>query len=473
MYGLSGGKRKATSSLDSDEDDEEYKGGTFMDSFLSDLAGPSYVSSSENFFDSSSQSGLAFNLGMFNLEHLEYNDLSVRSSSSLLSNSENLDSSSHTVSSSTASSYLHHGGRHHHSSMDESPMQIDNMYHTIPGELGNKNNGNYLSIPGYGSPVNSFIKQEDQSGVVSTGLWNARADIVVDEQPPIEVRTRTPNENRSFFIAATVAPRYYYNPSDPNFSPYTVKVELLYYDDYSVVPNQKILGGTKTQPIMENGKVKFDNLCMSEASTKHEEREFCLEFIFVQATSRDHPLQREIRSGVRTKGFYAYSHKKVLTRRQKVELRAMSPTYCNNLNGGEEMHVVGSPFIKGPSLKVVIRTEHGHTVDIKYAEGKLERYSESVLFFKLPPYPNYHSVLLSLRLPPPSSSSSSQSSSTGSYHHHHHDNYNSFDTSYSTGNKSNNNSNNNDLIAFSAYVSVTNDSRHFSNQLKLTYYYKT
>lgn len=464
MYrGSSGGKRKATNALDSDEDlddDEDYKGGTFMDSFLSDLTGQSFASS-DNFFDSSSQSGLAFNLGMFNLEQLEYNDLSVRSSSSLLSNStlenESLDASS-------TSSFLHHNNRllgsHLHHSPDESPMQIDSMYHSIPGELGSKSGGNFLNIPGYGSPVSSFIKQEDQSSTIAGGLWNGRTDIVVDEQPPIEVRTRTPNENRSFFIAATVAPRYYYNPSDPNFSPYTVKVELLYYDDYSVVPNQKILGGTKTQPIMENGKVKFDNLCMSEASTKHEEREFCLEFIFVQSPSRDHPLPREIRSGVRTKGFYAYSHKKVLTRRQKVELRAMSPTYCNNLNGGEEMHVVGSPFIKGPSLKVVIRTEHGHTIDIKYAEGKLERYSESVLFFKLPPYPNYHSVLLSLRLPPSSSSSSSSGAYGGN-------DTSSFDPHHPTTHKGNN------VIAFNAFVSVTNDSRHFSNQLKLTYYYKT
>jgi hypothetical protein len=117
---------------------------------------------------------------------------------------------------------------------------------------------------------------------------------------------------------------------------------------------------------------------------------------------------------------------------EKVELRAISPTKCN-VTGGEEMHVVGSPFIKGPSLKVMFRTEHG-VIDIKYAEGRLERYSESVLFFKVPPYPNYPSLLLM-------KSGDLMDNGDGS-------------------------------LAFEAFVSVTNDSRHFSNQLKLIYYHK-
>jgi len=46
------------------------------------------------------------------------------------------------------------------------------------------------------------------------------------------------------------------------------------------------------------------------------------------------------------------------------------------------MHVIGSPFIRGPSLKLVLRTPQG---DIT-ASG-LELYSETVLFFTLPAYP--------------------------------------------------------------------------------------
>ena len=48
---------------------------------------------------------------------------------------------------------------------------------------------------------------------------------------------------------------------------------------------------------------------MSEASTKHAEKEFCLEFYFIQMDGK------EIKSGRTTNAFYAYSHTKVLTRR--------------------------------------------------------------------------------------------------------------------------------------------------------------
>lgn len=115
------------------------------------------------------------------------------------------------------------------------------------------------------------------------------------------------------------------------------------------------------------------------------------------------------------------------------------------------MHVVGAPFIKGPSLKVVFRTEHGQIIDIKYAEGKLERFSDSVLFFKVPPYPNSQAILLSNGLPP----GTKRNNNTPTF----------IDPSGSNGSS--------DMLTLTAYVSVTNDSRHFSNQLKFTYYFKT
>ena len=46
------------------------------------------------------------------------------------------------------------------------------------------------------------------------------------------------------------------------------------------------------------------------------------------------------------------------------------------------MHVIGSPFIQGPALALVVRTPHGD-VNIK----SIEYFSDSVLFFDLPPYP--------------------------------------------------------------------------------------
>lgn len=46
------------------------------------------------------------------------------------------------------------------------------------------------------------------------------------------------------------------------------------------------------------------------------------------------------------------------------------------------MHVIGSPFIQGPALNIIFRTPHGDVI-----AKPVEYYSDSVLFFHLPPYP--------------------------------------------------------------------------------------
>merc|ERR1711907_21030 len=138
---------------------------------------------------------------------------------------------------------------------------------------------------------------------------------------------------------------------------------------------QTILGGTKAVPISDDGIVVFDTLCMTEASTKHAEKEFCLEFYYIQSDGKETSSRRT------SNPFYAYSHKKVLTRRKNISLRALSKSY-GPVTGGGEYHIVGTPFIKGPSLKCLICTSHG-SVEIKYSDGSLERYSETVLFFRL------------------------------------------------------------------------------------------
>ena len=134
------------------------------------------------------------------------------------------------------------------------------------------------------------------------------------------------------------------------------------------------MGGTKTVALLPDGTAIFDNLWISESSTKHKEREFCIEFILLK--SDGHELLRKC-----SKPFYAYSHKKVLQRRGNVKLRTLSKTY-GRIAGGEQMHVIGTPFIQGPALSLLFRTPHGD-VPVK----NLEYYSDSVLFFELPPYP--------------------------------------------------------------------------------------
>lgn len=110
---------------------------------------------------------------------------------------------------------------------------------------------------------------------------------------------------------------------------------------------------------------------MTEASTKHAEKEFCLEFYYIQTDGKESSSRRT------TNSFYAYSHKKVLTRRsisllyhyclfylfvcfsENVSLRALSKPY-GPITGGGEYHIVGTPFIKGPALKCLISTAHGN-----------------------------------------------------------------------------------------------------------------
>jgi hypothetical protein len=47
-----------------------------------------------------------------------------------------------------------------------------------------------------------------------------------------------------------------------------------------------------------------------------------------------------------TRPFYAYSHKRVLSRRRNLKLRSLNRGY-GSFEGGDEMHVVGMPFING------------------------------------------------------------------------------------------------------------------------------
>jgi hypothetical protein len=200
---------------------------------------------------------------------------------------------------------------------------------------------------------------------------NPAVELVVERQPPVEVRTRTPSENRNFGVTVRVAGDY------ERLGIEKVEVRLCYALPGDSALKQSILGGKKVVILQEDGRAVFDNLSMCEASTKHGEREFCLEFV---------PLRTDGQSlgnfGVKTNPFYAYSHMKVLTRRKSVKLRTLSKN-VGRMAGGEEMHVVGQPFIRGPSLKVVFRTPHGDVI-----APKLEIYSDSVLFFESPPYPN-------------------------------------------------------------------------------------
>lgn len=66
---------------------------------------------------------------------------------------------------------------------------------------------------------------------------------------------------------------------------------------------------------------------------------------------------------------------------ESVKLRTLNKSH-GSIHGGDKMHVIGQPFIKGPSLSIIFSTPHGDVTALNP-----ELYSDSVLFFEAPPYP--------------------------------------------------------------------------------------
>eukprot|EP00005_Dracoamoeba_jomungandri_P009985 CAMPEP_0174264342 /NCGR_PEP_ID=MMETSP0439-20130205/22212_1 /TAXON_ID=0 /ORGANISM="Stereomyxa ramosa, Strain Chinc5" /LENGTH=403 /DNA_ID=CAMNT_0015350173 /DNA_START=47 /DNA_END=1258 /DNA_ORIENTATION=- len=238
------------------------------------------------------------------------------------------------------------------------------------------NNNNAQSKQQYNNLPTSFDPMVNLLKTVKLDTSEKPVQLIVCRQPPEEVRTRTPSENRTFSCVVKVQGNY------EQVGLESIQVKLAYGSPSTVDVKQQILGGEKVVRIQKDARCVFDNLSIREASTKHGEKEFCLEFI---------PLTRDGRPlgnfGVKTTSFYTYSHMKVLTRRRNVNIRALKKE-VGLMQGGENQHVIGQPFIQGPSLRVVFRTPHG---DVE--APALERFSDSVLFFKIPPYPNLSSVL--------------------------------------------------------------------------------
>jgi hypothetical protein len=224
--------------------------------------------------------------------------------------------------------------------------------------------------------MSTFIPKTEPARIKH--LSGDEIDIQIDGQPPGEVRTRTPSETRTFTVTAKILGNY------KKMGASIMKIALLYdkNDMAEAEPVKKdILGGTKTVPVLNDGTVIFDTLTISESSTKHKEREFCLELTLLR--NDGHELLKR-----RTRSFYAYSHKKVLQRRGSVKLRTLSKGW-GKISGGDAMHVIGSPFIQGPALSLIVRTPHGDVT-----AKPLEYYSDSVLFFELPPYPLPEGLLI-------------------------------------------------------------------------------
>ena len=267
-------------------------------------------------------------------------------------------------------------------------------------------------------------------------------------QPPTEQRTRTAKEKRLFKTSVRV------HIKDSRIEDSMVSLQvialLLYADKTTTnrVPEAKtltvrhgnLLGGTICKNLLEGKSSKstktctktdaiyidivFEDLNLNEPSSRHHDREFCIAYKLIDA--RNKRILAEVESGA----CYAYSHPKVLKRRRNIVLKALSTMQVGQnaltSESGCKMHAVGGPFIQSPRLRVLFQfvwRKNGKVFSKKscYADN-LELFSENVLFFDAPAFPFCAAV---------------RDDVTNSH--------------------------------FFCHVSISNDSRHFSNQLEVTY----
>eukprot|EP00002_Diphylleia_rotans_P039148 TRINITY_DN9007_c0_g1_i7.p1 TRINITY_DN9007_c0_g1~~TRINITY_DN9007_c0_g1_i7.p1 ORF type:complete len:710 (+),score=174.62 TRINITY_DN9007_c0_g1_i7:79-2208(+) len=240
--------------------------------------------------------------------------------------------------------------------------------------------------------IPTHFQQQSQPSLAEVQHGRYHLEFIFEMQPPAEVRTRTPREVRNFSLVGTVVGRNSY--SDTQF---LVRVDLFYApmdpsEQPILVPSgDRILGGTTCVNVQPNGMVVFNNLNMSEASTKHNEREFVLG-VTVLGGNPYTPVLRKF-----SRPFYSYSHKKVLERRRNLKLRTISTPY-GPTEGHTQLHIIGSPFISGPSFGIVFSTPYGSV-----RAQNVELYSDCVAFFELPecpggPHPDGVEIMASVRV---------------------------------------------------------------------------
>lgn len=233
-------------------------------------------------------------------------------------------------------------------------------------------------------PPKLVLREEFNEDLLSTGPVDF--ELVLDRAIPKEIRTGTPTESRCFRISATLVGNW----KKFHLSTCTARIRYHYpktrtLDPLSQAPgspNGDILAGETKVNITTEGLVKFNNLSLKEGSTRHRERLFCIELTLHSSAFPDFKFVR------RTSGFYAFTHRKVLSRRSNIALRLLSQSFgC--MEGGEEVLLVGCPFIKGPQFTIQFLTPHG-AVLVKSA--RVEFISQTLISFPIPPYPNFMTV---------------------------------------------------------------------------------
>ena len=234
-------------------------------------------------------------------------------------------------------------------------------------------------------------------------------------QPPKELRTRTAKERRIFKTTVRVHVGRIPRKVCDGMYRFVLQGKLLYADSTTMdrVPRPTIvhqpsgnagslIEGTLHQQVYLSSKsqpvdVVFADLNLHEPSSRHKDREFCLQFtLCAKEIGRAGAGWLELGS-VETTPSYAYSHPKVLNRRRKVVLKALSATSSLPISalGADgpfrgRMHAIGGPFVPSPRLAVRFHIsgkgsrENPTPSSYETLADNMELFSESVLFYDPP-----------------------------------------------------------------------------------------
>eukprot|EP00002_Diphylleia_rotans_P031547 TRINITY_DN6556_c0_g1_i2.p1 TRINITY_DN6556_c0_g1~~TRINITY_DN6556_c0_g1_i2.p1 ORF type:complete len:724 (+),score=133.57 TRINITY_DN6556_c0_g1_i2:49-2220(+) len=212
---------------------------------------------------------------------------------------------------------------------------------------------------------------EPKKNTIPQGL-----QIVINQQPPEEIRTASKSEKKSFPVIVSVVSHFH----DLKDLSLWMKGELMYApvgedsQPHPVMNADRLLQGDALVPVHANGCVHF-SFSVNETSAKHMHREFVI-MLSLLTSDKNTVLATQM-----TNSFYTFSHSTVLQRRRNVKLRTLSYAY-GPACGGVSMHLVGAPFVASPLMSVLFTTIHG-----KVKVPVTDVYNDCVAFFNLPPCP--------------------------------------------------------------------------------------
>jgi len=195
--------------------------------------------------------------------------------------------------------------------------------------------------------------------------------LMVEREPPCEVRTRNPREARSFSFIVRLHGPY------EQWRVHSVEARLVYADGFaSEMDLSAVFGGRKRVNVRGDTAV-FEGMSLYEASTRHQEREFA---IVVTPINVDNEPLHEF--AVRTRGIYAFSHNKILNRRKRVHVSCVSRAFVT-ATGCDRLHLIGGLFLKGPLFGIRVQLPSGEVL----AATDVDVVSDSLLYFSAPRYP--------------------------------------------------------------------------------------